>query len=619
MSRDALLPESPATNCNYASTSALPHTAMSKSPGSGKASSSSSLEAQPPAFVLDSEFAGAANATLTGVKKKLVTEWTLFDKILISAGIFFINFITALDSSATSTVQPKVLSDFNAMTRAGVISTVTYLLIAGTRPVFAKISDVFGHLQALLLSTFLHTLGFLVCALAQNFSAVFGGTIISVLGQAGYGTLVAIIIADILPIHLRAAVTAYVSIPNVTNYYLGVEVGNGLYDKWHWVYGILCILAIVCSFPAMFSLFRLDKRARRVLREMDTQQGRKKHWLRRFGNVLMEMDIPGLVLICGGFISILAPLGMQLNTTYGWGSGRVIAPLAIGVVALAFFVYYEYKLATFPVVPFRLFKIRTFACAIIAATFFYFTSNVSLFYFNPYIQVTREASARTAMLLQLGSTGYYVGLFIGGWAMQFSKRYRRWAWLGWAMWLLGVCLMIRSRSGSATTNAEIAVVQAILGVGSGIVIGCVGIGVQAAVSKVDLSIAITLYGMVAYIGGVLGEGTSTTIWVNVLPTKLEGRMDPSVDIFSAINNITYFFELPKDQRVIVQDGYVKTQKILTICGICSMLIAGIAMLGLAPYDLTAKAEQLDGSEAPAKPSIASKLTKYFGKSRKAQS
>ncbi|KAJ1719145.1 hypothetical protein LPJ61_006372, partial [Coemansia biformis] len=176
----------------------------------------------------------AANATLTGVKKKMVTEWKLLDKILIAGGIFFINFITALDSSATGTIQPQVLSDFNAMTRAGVISTVTYLLIAGIRPMFAKISDVFGHLQALLLSMFMHTLGFLICALAKNFSALFGGTVISVLGQAGYGTLVAIILADILPIHLRGSVTAYTSIPNVTNYYLGIEMGNGLINKWHW-------------------------------------------------------------------------------------------------------------------------------------------------------------------------------------------------------------------------------------------------------------------------------------------------------------------------------------------------------------------------------------------------
>ncbi|KAJ2155941.1 hypothetical protein GGF46_005513 [Coemansia sp. RSA 552] len=558
-------------------------------------------------FARNPEFEGTTNATLLGVKKKLVTEWRLFDKILICGGIFFINFIVALDSSSTNTIQPRVLSDFNAMTRAGVISTVTYLLIAGIRPVFAKISDVFGHIHGLMLSTSLHTLGFLICALAKNFSAIFGGTVISVLGQSGYSTLVAIIIADILPLHLRASVTSYVSIPNVTNYYLGVEVGNGLENKWHWVYGILCILAVVCSLPAMYSLFMIDKRAKKILREMGQDRddaGERRSWIRRLGKVLMEMDIPGLVLICGGFIAILAPLGMQLNTTYGWGSGRVIAPLVIGVVALLFFVYYEYRLATYPVVPFRLFKIRTFTCAIVAETFLYFTSNVTLFYFNAYIQVTREVSSRTAMLLQLGTTGYNVGLILGGWAMQYTKRYRRWAWLGWVMWFIAVGLMIRSRSGSGTTNAEIAVVQALYGVGSGIVIGCVGIGVQASVSKVDLSIAVTLYGMIAYIGGVLGEGTSTTIWVNVLPTKLRDRLDSSVDLFSAINNITYYFELPKDQRVIVQDGYIRTQKILTICGICSMLIAGIAMLGLAPYDLSVDKNPEDGdSEENQKPAV----------------
>ncbi|KAJ2008313.1 hypothetical protein H4R26_000255 [Coemansia thaxteri] len=546
-----------------------------------------------------------ANSTLTGVKKKMVTEWRTFDKLLISVGIFFINFVTSMDSSATATVQPQVLSDFNALTRVGLITTVTYLLIAGIRPIFTKISDVFGHLQALLLAMALHTLGFVICALSKNFSTIFAGTVISVLGQAGYGTLVAIILADILPIHLRAIVTAYVSIPNVTNYYLGVEVGSGLYTRWHWVYVILAILAIVCSAPSVYSLYRLDKRARLILQQLgpaSTESAlQKPSVVRRFANVLMELDIPGLLLICGGFIAILAPLGMQLNTTYGWGSARVIVPLVIGVLALSFFVYYEKRLATFPVVPFRLFKSRTFTCSILAATFFYFTSNVALFFFNPFIQVTREASPRTAMLLQLGATGYYVGLFFGGWAMQYSKRYRRWAWIGWAMWLIAVCLMIRSRGGSKTTNAEIAVVQAVLGIGSGIVIGCVGIGVQAAVSVVDLPIAITLYGMVAYIGGVLGEGTSTTVWVNVLPKKLEGKLDPSVDVFSAINNLTYYFELPKVQRVIVQDAYVSTQKTLTICGICSMLIAGIAMLGLAPYDLSANNK--DDQVVPAVPAI----------------
>ncbi|KAJ2780563.1 hypothetical protein H4R18_003392, partial [Coemansia javaensis] len=444
------------------------------------------------------ELDSASDTPLVGVRKKLATEWRRADKILIVGGIFLINFVIAMDLSATGTIQPRVLSDYNAMTRVGIINTVIYLLIAGIRPVFAKISDVFGHVQGLLLAMLLYTAGFLVCALARNFSAIFGGTVIAVLGQVGYSTLVAIILADILPIHLRGIITAYTSIPFIVNYYVGIEVGSGLIDKWHWVYGTLCIMAAVCPLPALFSLFRLDRRARRILRQ-EASAGPappKQPALRRFGRVLMELDIPGLLLLCGGCIAILAPLGMQLNTTYGWGSARVLAPLILGVAALAFFVYYECRLATFPVVPFRLLRTRTFTCAIVAAIFFYFTLNASLFYFNAFIQVTREVSARTAMLMQPGFVGYYVGLILGGWAMQFSKRYRRWAWLGWAMWLVAVCLMIRSRGSSGASNAEIVVVQALLGVGSGIVIGCVGIGVQASVGAVDLPIAITLYGMV---------------------------------------------------------------------------------------------------------------------------
>ncbi|KAJ1897248.1 hypothetical protein LPJ66_003486 [Kickxella alabastrina] len=298
------------------------------------------------------EFEGTLNATLTGIKKKMVTEWRCFDKIFIIVGVFFINVILATDSSAAATIQPKVLNDFNDMPRAGIIATIIFMFIAGIRPVFAKISYVFGHLHALILAMVLHTLGLISCASAKRFSAIFAGTAVAVL---------AIILVDILPVHLRAVVTAYVYIPFITNYYLGVEVANSLVDRWHWVYGILAILAIACSMPAFYSLYFLDKRARATLRTMESSTViEKKPMLKHFSNAIMEMDVPGLVLICGGIIAILAPLGMQLNVTYGWGSPYVIAPLVIGVVALAFFVYYGSHLAMFSVVPFKLFKSHTF-------------------------------------------------------------------------------------------------------------------------------------------------------------------------------------------------------------------------------------------------------------------
>ncbi|KAJ2280383.1 hypothetical protein GGH14_002376, partial [Coemansia sp. RSA 370] len=113
-----------------------------------------------------------------------------------------------MDTTAIATVQPRVLSDFNAMTKAGAISVVQYLLSTGFRPVFAKISVVFGHLEALVLSVTLHTLGAFICAMAHSFSDIFAGSVISGLGQSGYGTAVSIIIADILPIHMRGSITA---------------------------------------------------------------------------------------------------------------------------------------------------------------------------------------------------------------------------------------------------------------------------------------------------------------------------------------------------------------------------------------------------------------------------
>ncbi|KAJ2556886.1 hypothetical protein EV175_001700 [Coemansia sp. RSA 1933] len=121
--------------------------------------------------------------------------------------------------------------------------------------------------------------------------------------------LVAILIAEIIPLHLRTCITAYISVPNVINNCLGFAIGSGLLNKWHWIYGILTILAVVCSLLEIYSLFRLDKRARKILHEIEETEGITSGSARCLRDVAIEIDIPGLVLICGGFVAILEPLG----------------------------------------------------------------------------------------------------------------------------------------------------------------------------------------------------------------------------------------------------------------------------------------------------------------------
>ncbi|KAJ2779153.1 hypothetical protein H4R18_004184, partial [Coemansia javaensis] len=513
-------------------------------------------------------------------------EWRLADKMLAGAGVFLLYFIVALDSSATLTIRPRVLSDFNAMTQMGTVSTVMYLLVAGVRPVFSQISDAFGRAHALALSAALYGTGALVCALAQSFATVFGGTVVSGFGVAGCSTLAAIVVADILPLHQRGIAAAYVSVPSITNYYLGVVLGGRLLDRWHWVYGILCVLGLVCVLSAALVLWWLGRHAPRQRADTSEEPHQEKApVLRRLGRVLLELDIPGLALLSGGLIAILAPLGLQLGKARGWASAPVIAPVVAGAAVLAGFVYYESKVARRPAVPLRLLRARTMACAMAAGTLFFYTFNVTLMYFSPYLQVSRGFSAQTAMMLQQSQTGYQAGLLAGGWAMQWSRRYRRWAWAGWAMALAAVGLMFRAASVGGVPAAEVALVQVLFGIGGGMVVGCIGIGVQAAVEAADLSIAITLFSMVEYIGGVLGEGTAATLWANMLPARLEGRLALGVDLTSTVNNITYYRALPGDQRAIVQGAYAYTQRTVTICGICALGLAAAAMLGLAPLSL----------------------------------
>ncbi|KAJ2772679.1 hypothetical protein IWQ56_001273 [Coemansia nantahalensis] len=506
------------------------------------------------------------------------------DVMVVVAGVFLMTFITALDSSATMAIQPQVLSDFGAMARGGAVSVVTLLLQGGARLGFTQAAVYFGYPAAGAGALALHTAGFLACAAAHSFAALFAGTIVWGLGMTGFATLAAIAVADTLPLHLRGSVAAYASLPSILNYFLGVELGGRLVRRWRWVYGALCIVAVACAAPIALALRRVVRRAPWKSGDAD-RAGPRRPWPRRLGRVLLEVDAPGLALITGGLLALLAPIGLQANAAHGWASAAMIAPLVTGAVTLAAAWYYEARVARWPAVPGRLLRVRTMACAVAAATLFYYALGVTLLYYNTYLQTAGGLSAHTAMLLEQGTSGVSVGLLAAGWAMQWSRRYRRWAGAGWALALLAAGLMTHSRGAAQSSKAEVVVVQLLFGTGAGLVVGSLGVGVQAAVAGADVPIAISLFAMSEYVGCVLGQGTATAIWMNVLPARLASRLPSDVDVQRAINNLTYYQALPSAQQTVVNDAYTHTQLLLTVCGICAITLAGAAMLGLEPLGL----------------------------------
>lgn len=76
----------------------------------------------------------------------------------------------------------------------------------------------------------------------------------------------------------------------------------------------------------------------------------------------MAIDWSGSLLVIGGTLMLLFGLDFG-GVQYPWSSVTVICLIVFGVLAIALFVLYEWKLARYPITPVRLFRDRTSVAA----------------------------------------------------------------------------------------------------------------------------------------------------------------------------------------------------------------------------------------------------------------
>jgi EmrB/QacA subfamily drug resistance transporter len=97
-----------------------------------------------------------------------------------------------------------------------------------------------------------------------------------------------------------------------------------------------------------------------------------------------HFDATGAALITGGLIGIT--FGIVRTDTLGWGSTRVLGPLAAGLLALAAFVFVEAKVALVPLVPLSIFRARRLRAANMIVLLMYAANFPAWFFITLYLQ-----------------------------------------------------------------------------------------------------------------------------------------------------------------------------------------------------------------------------------------
>lgn len=239
----------------------------------------------------------------------------------------------------------------------------------------AKISDVFGRLEAFSISILLFVIGYIQQAASNNVKTYAAAQIFYAAGSTGLQILIQVFIADTTNLEWRALFSSLPDLPFLYTAWIGSIIAESItkHTTWRWGYGIWAIVLPIAFLPLALSLFLNQRKASKLGILPESPYKGERPWA-VMKHLWYDLDFFGLLLLCAAISLILLPLTLAATARGGWSNPSIIAMLVIGCVCLLAFPFWERssKLAPKAFFPRDLFKQRTVVAGV-AIAFFYFS------------------------------------------------------------------------------------------------------------------------------------------------------------------------------------------------------------------------------------------------------
>ncbi|KAF5368687.1 hypothetical protein D9615_010309 [Tricholomella constricta] len=496
------------------------------------------------------------------------SKWALFIGLGLAAYIY------SLDGTTTYTYLYFAASEFKGHSLISPIQVAQSIIIAVGKPIVAKIADVKSRGTAYAVVLVFYVVGYIVIASARNVETVAGGIILYAIGYTGLQLLTQIIIADITTLKWRGLVSSLMSLPFIINAFIGANVSAAVISGagWRWGYGMFAILIPASLLPLIVTLLWAERKARKLGIVLDGKQietaEAKQPFFRRLLHTANQLDLPGLILIGTSVALILLPLTLSKSAKGGWNNASIIAMLIVGGVLVPVFVWYDFKVAQYPVIARRFVFNRSVVIAALIGALDFASFYLTFTYLYSFVFVVKPWTLlNVTYFTQTQTVALTVFAITAGVCMRYFRRAKYLLVTGLAIRLAGVGLMIHSR-GANGSDAELVWTQLLQGIGGGFAAIASQVSAQASVPHCDVAMVTAVILLITEIGGAVGSAVAGAIWTNLMPARLE-RYLPFVseadraDLFGSIS-IVVKYERGTPIREGVIQAYDDVMKVMTI-------------------------------------------------------
>lgn len=265
---------------------------------------------------------------------------TKLQTVLVVSALCLALFLAALDTTIITTAVPTIANEFNSSQGYIWIGSAYLLGNASFVPTWGKISDIFGRKPMILAAAVIFWIGSLLCAVSTGMGMLIGSRAIQGIGGGGLIVLPNIAVSDLFSMRNRGMYFGIFGMVWALASAVGPILGGVFTSQvnWRWCFYINLPLSGVAIVILVFVLKLHNPRT-------PVKEG------------LKALDWPGSVLIIGGTIMWL--LGLEFGgVSFPWDSATTVCLLVFGILLVALFLVYEWKVPKYPVIPVRLFHHR---------------------------------------------------------------------------------------------------------------------------------------------------------------------------------------------------------------------------------------------------------------------
>jgi EmrB/QacA subfamily drug resistance transporter len=293
------------------------------------------------------------------------------------------SFVSIMDGFIVNVALPAISKDLGGGLTLQQWVVDSYLITLGSLMLIAgSLSDLFGRKRVLQAGLAIFLVTSLLCAAAPN-----GPLLIIARALQGIGgalivpSSLALIISTFSGAAQGKAIGSWTGWTGISAL-IAPLLGGLIIDSMTWQ-----VIFLVNKLPLGVTIWLLNK--------LDVGEQIRSN---------VPLDIRGAVTGAIGLGGTVYALIEQAR--YGWSSPLIYAPLAIGVLSLVYFIWYEHR-ARDPMLPMGLFKARNFAVGNLATIAIYAALSVSSFVSTIFVQQFGHYSA-----LQAGLTGVPVTIIM---------------------------------------------------------------------------------------------------------------------------------------------------------------------------------------------------------------